>query len=174
MTQENNTCPFCPPPAHRVAFETDKAIALWDAFPVSPGHLLVIPKRHVATWYDASPQERKELTDALDRARDVIQERHQPDGFNIGINVGPAAGQTVFHLHVHVIPRYKGDVPDPRGGVRNVIPGKGIYELRNRLVEGGKDDPLFPELVEQLAHAQEADIAVAFVLPSGMDRSPGC
>ena len=130
MTQENNTCPFCAPPAHRVAFETEGTRALWDAFPVSPGHLLVIPKRHVATWYDAEPEERNELTNALDRARDVIQERHQPDGFNIGINVGPAAGQTVFHLHVHVIPRYKGDVPDPRGGVRHVIPGRGNYLIQ--------------------------------------------
>jgi diadenosine tetraphosphate (Ap4A) HIT family hydrolase len=78
-------------------------IALWDGFPVSPGHLLIIPRRHVATWWEATAAERSALTDGLERGRAIISSRHQPDGYNVGINVGRAAGQTVFHLHVHLM-----------------------------------------------------------------------
>jgi diadenosine tetraphosphate (Ap4A) HIT family hydrolase len=121
------TCPFCFLEPRRVAFEHRLVRALWDAFPVSPGHLLVVPRRHVTTWFDASGEERAAIVEALDEAKDRIAGIHRPTGYNIGINVGRAAGQTVFHLHVHLIPRYDGDVPDPRGGVRHVIPGKGNY-----------------------------------------------
>jgi diadenosine tetraphosphate (Ap4A) HIT family hydrolase len=120
-------CPFCSATADRVAFEGPLVRALWDAFPVSPGHLLVVPKRHVATWFDATEEERTAILKALDDAKALIDGQRGPDGYNIGINVGRAAGQTVFHLHVHLIPRYSGDVEDPRGGVRHVIPGKGNY-----------------------------------------------
>jgi diadenosine tetraphosphate (Ap4A) HIT family hydrolase len=81
----------------------------------------------VATWFDASAEEHEAIRQALDEGRQLIDGRHGPDGYNIGTNVGRAAGQTVFHLHVHLIPRYSGDVDDPRGGVRHVIPGKGNY-----------------------------------------------
>jgi diadenosine tetraphosphate (Ap4A) HIT family hydrolase len=121
------SCPFCQPAPDRSAFEHRLVRALWDAFPASPGHLLVVPRRHVATWFDASEEERAAILKALDEAKVLIDGRHHPDGYNIGINVGQAAGQTVFHLHVHLIPRYSGDVEDPRGGVRHVIPGKGNY-----------------------------------------------
>ena len=120
-------CPFCFPAEDRIAFEDRLTRALWDAFPVSEGHLLLVPRRHVPTWFDATAEEHAALTAGIDRGRELIASRHRPDGFNIGINVGEAAGQTVFHLHVHLIPRYTGDVPDPRGGVRHVIPGKGNY-----------------------------------------------
>ena len=120
-------CPFCFPAADRIAFENPFVRALWDAFPVSPGHLLVVPRRHVATWFEATQEERAEILAVLDEAKVLIDSRHRPDGYNIGVNVGRAAGQTVFHLHVHLIPRYSGDVEDPRGGVRHVIPGKGNY-----------------------------------------------
>src|SRR5512139_1830469 len=120
-------CPFCFPIQDRIAFEDRLTRALWDAFPVSEGHLLIVPRRHVPTWFDASTEERAAITAAIDQGRELLASRHHPDGFNIGINVGEAAGQTVFHLHVHLIPRYSGDVPDPRGGVRHVIPGKGRY-----------------------------------------------
>ncbi len=120
-------CPFCFPAEDRIAFEDRLTRALWDAFPVSEGHLLLVPRRHVPTWFDATAEEKAALTAAIDRGRELIASRHSPDGFNIGINVGEAAGQTVFHLHVHLIPRYAGDVPDPKGGVRHVIPGKGNY-----------------------------------------------
>jgi len=140
-------CPFCFPAENRIAFEDRLTKALWDAFPVSEGHLLIVPRRHVPTWFDATADERAAITESIDRGRDLIASRHRPDGFNIGINVGEAAGQTVFHLHVHLIPRYKNDVPNPTGGVRHVIPGKGNYLAAGpapapRLVSGGENDPL--------------------------------
>jgi diadenosine tetraphosphate (Ap4A) HIT family hydrolase len=88
---------------------------------------LIVPRRHVADWCDASPEERRELMEAIDAARAAIRESHRPDGFNIGMNLGGAAGQTVAHLHLHVIPRYRGDVADPRGGVRWVLPERAAY-----------------------------------------------
>jgi diadenosine tetraphosphate (Ap4A) HIT family hydrolase len=170
-------CPFCFVPKDRTAFEDELTRALWDSFPVSPGHLLIVPRRHIPTWFDASQQERVALMKALDRARDLLADRHHPDGYNIGLNVGKAAGQIVFHLHLHLIPRYEGDVPDPRGGVRHVIPGKGNYlsqepggEQKSRLVKGGEHDPLLPYLSEELTRAQRADIAVGFAMRSGVVR----
>ena len=127
MPEPDAPCPFCSPAPDRIAFERPLVLALWDAFPASPGHLLVVPRRHVPTWFDATAEEHEAIRGALDEARQLIDARHRPDGYNIGANVGRAAGQTVFHLHVHLIPRYAGDVPDPRGGVRHVIPGKGNY-----------------------------------------------
>jgi ATP adenylyltransferase len=121
------SCPFCHPDPNLVFHQTDEFLALWDRYPVSPGHALIIPRRHVADWFEATAKEQSALTDALPIARETIQKKHQPDGFNIGINVGEAAGQTVFHLHVHLIPRYKGDQDDPRGGVRRLIPHKARY-----------------------------------------------
>lgn len=124
-------CPFCEPDLRLAFFESDEVLGLWDRFPVSPGHALLVPRRHVASWFDATLDERQALLAATDVARARIEERHRPDGYNVGVNVGRAAGQTVPHLHVHVIPRYAGDVPDPTGGVRLVIPAKGNY-LRAR------------------------------------------
>jgi len=102
-------------------------LGLWDSYPVNPGHALLVPRRHVADWFEASPEEQQALLSGVAIARSAILESHRPDGFNVGINIGDAAGQTVFHLHVHVIPRHEGDVADPRGGVRGVIPGKANY-----------------------------------------------
>jgi len=121
------TCLFCNSPADRIFYRDDLVIGLWDGFPVSPGHALLIPKRHAATWFDATLQEQWALTAGVDVAKDLIEKQHQPDGYNIGMNCGDAAGQTIFHLHVHLIPRYRGDVSDPRGGVRHVIPAKANY-----------------------------------------------
>ncbi len=173
-------CPFCEPDGERLAFGEPLVLGLWDAIPANPGHLLLVTRGHVPTWFEATQEEQAALVNAIDTARAVIQERHRPDGLNIGVNVGKAAGQTVFHLHVHVIPRYRDDVPDPRGGVRHVIPGQGNYldaglpsrtsDQRSRLVKGGDEDPLLPRLVEHLAEAHDADLAVGFVLPSGIDR----
>ena len=105
----------------------DLAFAIRDGFPVSDGHTLVVTRRVVASWFDATPAERAALLDLVDEVRRRLDETHRPDGYNIGVNVGDAAGQTVPHLHVHVIPRYRGDMPDPRGGVRHVTPWKGNY-----------------------------------------------
>ena len=120
-------CPFCPPPPIRVFHESPLIVCLWDAFPVSPGHALLIPRRHIETWFDATEEEQRALTAAITLARAEIEKRHRPDGYNVGMNLGAAAGQTVPHLHLHVIPRYAGDVADPRGGVRWVVPGRADY-----------------------------------------------
>lgn len=106
------TCPFCDPPEGRRFHDGRLVVGLWDQFPVSPGHALLIPRRHVATWFDATAEERSELTAAIEAVRIAIEREHRPDGYNIGINLGEAAGQTIFHLHVHVIPRYWGQGHD--------------------------------------------------------------
>jgi superfamily II DNA or RNA helicase/diadenosine tetraphosphate (Ap4A) HIT family hydrolase len=178
MTQA--LCPFCPPASEHVFHAGELVLGLWDAFPVSSGHALLVPRRHVATWWDATPDEQQELLAALAVARAEILKRYQPDGFNIGMNLGAAAGQTVFHLHVHVIPRYPGDVPDPRGGVRHVIPARANYLARpegpaappdlphEQAVIRGGEDPFLPHLRASLDLARDADLAVAFVLESGV------
>lgn len=121
-------CPFCSLSKDRVLlFETDNCIAFYDGFPVSPGHVLIIPKRHVASYFDLTDEERKSMNDVLLYVKQMIDEQYHPDGYNIGINVNEAAGQSVFHCHMHLIPRYKGDVINPKGGVRGVIPSKQCY-----------------------------------------------
>ena len=124
-------CPFCSIPADRVLLESAVAVACWDAYPVSEGHTLVVPRRHVASVFGLSPTEQQELWGLLARVREALNERLRPDGFTIGINDGAAAGQTVGHAHIHVIPRRKGDVPDPRGGIRWVIPAKAAYRSQH-------------------------------------------
>lgn len=98
-----------------------------DLYPVSPGHTLVIPRRHIRSFFEARESERMALLRALDWAKQRIDAEFSPGSYNIGINDGPAAGQTVPHLHIHLIPRYVGDAADPRGGVRWVVPGKAKY-----------------------------------------------
>ena len=120
-------CAFCKLPAARVIDENATAVVIRDGYPVSPGHTLVIAKLHTGSFFDLSVQERSELLSLLDRAKEVLDKEFQPQGYNIGINDGAAAGQTVPHLHVHLIPRFGGDLPDPRGGVRWVIPDKAKY-----------------------------------------------
>ena len=120
-------CPFCTLPPERILGENHHAIWLRDGYPVSPGHSLIIPKRHVGSFFKATGDERLSLFALLDDAKRVAQDVLQPDGFNIGINDGAAAGQTVPHLHIHLIPRYRDDMADPRGGVRWVIPALADY-----------------------------------------------
>jgi ATP adenylyltransferase len=121
------SCPFCHPDPTQIFLETDLILAFWDRYPVSPGHALLTPKRHVANWFQATPEEQQALTHAITHARQEIEKHHKPDGYNIGINAGKAAGQTIDHLHVHLIPRYDGDQDDPRGGIRNIFPDKARY-----------------------------------------------
>lgn len=121
------SCPFCELPAERIVFSAGEALVIRDAFPVSPGHTLVIPRRHVGSFFELTEVERDCMVELLAQAKAELDHSSQPDGFNIGINDGAAAGQTVQHLHLHLIPRYRGDVPDPRGGVRWVMPGKAKY-----------------------------------------------
>lgn len=108
-------------------YEDELVLGLWDAYPVSEGHALVVTRRHVATWFDATADEQAAVMRGVEVARSEIEKTRKPDGYNVGFNAGEAAGQTVFHLHVHVIPRLRGDVVDPRGGVRWVIPAKAAY-----------------------------------------------
>ncbi len=121
------SCPFCTLPASRIVEENEHAVLILDGYPVSPGHSLVIPKRHVSSFFEVSDPERASLLALLDRAKDLAAQLHHPAGYNIGINDGAAAGQTVPHLHIHLIPRFEGDQNDPRGGVRWVIPEKADY-----------------------------------------------
>jgi diadenosine tetraphosphate (Ap4A) HIT family hydrolase len=120
-------CPFCVLDPARILAEDELTVVYKDGFPVSPGHTVIIPKRHFATLFDATEPERLALLSALDRAKAMLDERHRPDGYNIGINQGKAGGQSVPHLHIHLIPRYIGDREDPRGGVRWVLPDKAKY-----------------------------------------------
>ena len=120
-------CPFCTLPASRIVKENDHALLIRDAYPVSPGHSLVIPKRHIGSWFEASAEERNAMLALIDDTKAMIDKELAPDSYNIGINDGSAAGQTVPHLHMHLIPRFQGDVPDPRGGVRWVIADKAKY-----------------------------------------------
>ena len=120
-------CPFCTLPSTRIIGENEHAIWIRDGYPISPGHSLVISKRHVGSFFEVSSDERASLFELLDRAKNAAVAEFNPAAFNIGINDGPAAGQTVQHLHIHLIPRFMGDVPDPRGGVRWVLPEKADY-----------------------------------------------
>ena len=119
-------CIFCQHDRSILA-QTKLSFALLDSFPVSNGHALVIPKRHVASIWEMTTEEYTDAFNLVRQVKDVLQKKFEPQGFNIGVNSGEAAGQSVFHAHIHIIPRYTGDVPSPRGGVRNIIPGKGDY-----------------------------------------------
>ena len=123
----NEACPFCLPDPGRVIVTNALAIALRDGFPVSRGHTLIVPRRHIASASDATVEEFSAMWSLLTEVRAGLERELRPDAYNIGINDGRAAGQTVMHLHVHLIPRFDGDSPDPRGGVRWVIPGKADY-----------------------------------------------
>jgi ATP adenylyltransferase len=128
LNMRHDGCIFCALPAERVSSENTLALAFRDAHPVTPLHTLVIPKRHVETWFDLTEPERRATGQLLDQCRDDILGRDKSvSGFNIGMNSGPSAGQTVMHAHVHLIPRRHGDVEQPRGGVRGVVPGKQSY-----------------------------------------------
>lgn len=120
-------CAFCTLAPVRIIGENEFAVVVKDSFPVSPGHTLVIPRRHIGSFFDLGADERAAMLVLLEFARAGVEAECRPDGYNIGINDGPAAGQTVPHLHIHLIPRYAGDAPDPRGGVRWVLPGKAKY-----------------------------------------------
>jgi diadenosine tetraphosphate (Ap4A) HIT family hydrolase len=122
-----NTCPFCAVSADRILLQNELMAAIHDAFPLSKGHTLVIPRRHVTSVFELNEDEFVAMWLTVHEVRKVLQTAHRPSAFNVGINDGKEAGQTVSHAHVHVIPRYTGDVPDPRGGVRSVLPSKARY-----------------------------------------------
>jgi diadenosine tetraphosphate (Ap4A) HIT family hydrolase len=125
MTTVN--CPFCDVSESDILISNELCYARLDQYPVSHGHILIIPFRHVSNYFDVTQQEKNAVWSLVEEVKHVIRQEHSPDGYNVGINIGRAAGQTIPHLHVHIIPRYEGDVDDPRGGVRGVIPEKQKY-----------------------------------------------
>jgi diadenosine tetraphosphate (Ap4A) HIT family hydrolase len=127
----DDACPFCHLAPDRVSHSSAHAHAFADAYPVTEGHTLVVPTRHVASLFDLPPDEGADVWRLVREVREALAASHDPDGFNIGVNDGEAAGQTVGHAHVHVIPRYAGDVGDPRGGIRWVIPDRAPYWERD-------------------------------------------
>lgn len=121
------TCPFCAISPDRVTLEDEHALAFHDGYPVAQGHTLVIPRLHVASLFDLAQEAHAAVWKLMVQVRAQLVDELHPDGFTIGLNDGVAAGQTVMHAHIHIIPRRNGDVPDPRGGVRWVIPDKAAY-----------------------------------------------
>ncbi len=123
------SCIFCKLPESRLVLENEFAIAIYDKYPVNKVHMLIIPKRHFPDYFDTTDEEIIAISNILKEAREHLDKKYKPDGYNIGVNVNEAAGQTVMHLHIHLIPRYEGDIDDPRGGIRKLkeelVPYKG-------------------------------------------------
>lgn len=183
-----SSSPFLETPVEQWTASNALTFAVLDGFPVSPGHTLVITKRLVATWFEASAEEQAAVMALVNEVKATLDARlaPKPTGYNVGFNSGESAGQTVMHLHVHVIPRYSGDMDDPRGGVRHVIPEKGNY-LRSsqsrdsqqsnpaepdnmlRLSTGHPNSRLWDQLSARMAGAKTIDILVSFVQLSGLD-----
>jgi len=180
MQPDADSSPFLQIPEAEWLCANSLAFAVFDQFPVSPGHVLVIARRGVPTFFDCTAEEQRAVMDLVGDVKALLDARFdpRPDGYNVGFNAGAAAGQTVPHVHVHVIPRYAGDMSDPRGGVRNVIPEKGNYlagskaaavkEPRRELTTGPAR-PLWPRLVERLPGASEIDLLASFVQTSGLN-----
>ncbi len=120
-------CPFCSPGPEEIVLWNPLCYARYDRYPVSKGHVLIVPFRHVSDFFELSQDERKAALELVWEANAKLYSGFHPDGYNVGVNVGSVAGQTVMHVHIHLIPRYEGDVPDPRGGVRLVVPQKAKY-----------------------------------------------
>lgn len=122
-----NKCIFCQRENVTILLENEKAICFFDKYPVTKGHILIIPKRHTLTYFDLTATEREAMDSLLFEAKAYLDDAMHPEGYNIGLNCGEVSGQTIFHCHLHLIPRYKGDMEDPTGGVRGVIPSKQKY-----------------------------------------------
>lgn len=125
--RRQDECPFCKLDPAQVLMSNTHAVAFRDAFPISNGHTLVVPKQHAESLFELHPEVQESLWSLVAVVRRRLVEDFRPDGFNVGFNDGQASGQTVRHAYTHVIPRYKDDVADPRGGVRWVIPAKAKY-----------------------------------------------
>ncbi len=173
--------PFLAMPVSDWLCSNDLAFAIFDGFPVSPGHVLVTTRRIVETWFDATDDEQAALMSLVKEAKHLLDLRldPKPDGYNVGFNSGAASGQTVPHVHIHVIPRYLGDMADPRGGVRHVIPGKGNYLTGKTpqanpppaltLATGHPTAPLWKSIGQRVSAAAEIDLLASFIQPSGLD-----
>ncbi len=120
-------CPFCDIDNLDIILKNDYCFAVFDKYPVNEGHMLIIPFRHFGSFFDATKDEILAIYELLNDAKNYLDKKYSPDGYNIGVNIGRVSGQTIMHLHVHLIPRYKGDIENPTGGVRGVIPSKMVY-----------------------------------------------
>ena len=120
-------CPFCNITDKEIVHESKYTFAIYDKFPVNKGHLLLISKRHIPNYFSLSKKEKDDIWELADKAYNLLNKNFSPSGFNIGVNINETAGQTIPHVHVHIIPRYKNDVADPTGGVRGVIPSRQKY-----------------------------------------------
>lgn len=129
-------CPFCKPYGDDIVAKNALCYARWDRFPVSKGHLLIIPFRHVPDYFSLTPEEKAAIVSLIDDCKTVVDENFRPDGYNIGYNIGSVAGQGVMHCHCHFIPRYRGDTDNPRGGVRRVVAGKYYLDPMRRAADG--------------------------------------
>jgi diadenosine tetraphosphate (Ap4A) HIT family hydrolase len=129
-------CKFCNSNPGKFILKGDLGFAAWDSFPVNQGHVLVIPYRHVSEYFDATDSEKQELWSLVDKAKAIIDEKYAPDGYNVGINIGHWAGQSIPHLHIHLMPRYQGDVENPKGGVRGVVPQRQKYDTSKPTFKG--------------------------------------
>lgn len=173
--------PFLAVPEDQWLCSNDLAFAIFDGFPISPGHVLVTTRRIVATWFDASAEEQAAMMKLVNHVRQLLDSQLTPipDGYNVGFNSGGAAGQTVPHVHIYVIPRYHGDVEDPTGGIRHVIPSKANYltKMPPAPVPGGSlalstghpNAPLWQKIAARVASAREVDLLASFAQPSGLD-----
>jgi diadenosine tetraphosphate (Ap4A) HIT family hydrolase len=123
------SCPFCD--CNSIRLENTLAYATFDRYPVNKGHLLVIPKRHYADFFDSTQEEVEAITALIRDGKRLLDADYSPDGYNIGVNCGIASGQTIMHVHIHLIPRYSGDIEDPTGGVRGVIPTRQKYPTQS-------------------------------------------
>ncbi|RTZ61193.1 MAG: HIT family protein [Gammaproteobacteria bacterium] len=127
---EHKGCPFCNMDPEAVILKNEYCFAIFDKYPVNPGHTLIIPYRHTDSYFSLTKEEKIAIVELIDEVKRFLDKKFSPDGYNIGVNIGKWAGQTIMHVHIHVIPRYKGDTPDPTGGVRGVIPEKRNYLKR--------------------------------------------
>ena len=180
----NMHSPFLQHPESEWIASNAESFAVFDRFPVSAGHALVVTRRIASTWFEATAEEQAALMSLVNEVKLILDRRLQPapDGYNVGFNSGDAAGQTVPHVHIHVIPRYRGDVVDPRGGVRHVIPEKGNYLKQSPesarvvaanapllLTTGFPKSPLWEHLSWRIAGARYVDVLASFVQLSGLD-----
>lgn len=170
-------CPFCTIDQKRVAFEDEIIVALWDVLPSSPGHLLIVPKAHTATWQELSALQKTAIWSAIERAQQVLRNLHNPDGYNVGFNEGLADQQSHSHFQLHIVPRYEGDTGRLGISAQNTNASKSNATLSptfkpshpdsmRRLVTGDTDH-LLPHLRRYLDQSTTCDIAVAFLMDSG-------
>ncbi|MBT9583671.1 HIT domain-containing protein [bacterium] len=154
-------CPFCHPNPWEVFHTGRLVLGIWNTYPASPGHAMVITRRHVEDWFQATPEEQQEITESVEIARQAVLGKHRPDGFNVGMNCGVAAGQTVFHMHLHVLPRYRAVEPDGQGELASLVPPKMDWHLST--------ENLLARLLPLMERAHLIDIAVAALDGEGLD-----